>query len=211
MITFSVRVADSEFGLTLLWATSCRWHNLWSLLKLDRPPLLSHDQGAVCGRRVWFDAVTLPENRPVINIKPNRWRKGNMTLFYEKLTQMSEGYKAGEEGGVSIDSQRTADQEKKGGEGEDERERGEEKADAFLLRTCHISGRRRRGSGGRRDRERRDSRSSHDSKTFSDDSWPLLRHFCFRFRKSWWSAWSASFRCRLPARERGCVIVAARG
>lgn len=37
------------------------------------------------------------------------------------------------------------------------------------------------GGGGRRDRGRRDGRSSssspHDSKTFSNHPWPLLRHF----------------------------------
>lgn len=58
-----------------------------------------------------------------------------MTLFFEKLTLMSEGYKAGD-GGRGIYSQRTADQEKKGGEGEEEGG----KADACLLTTCHISG-----------------------------------------------------------------------
>lgn len=37
------------------------------------------------------------------------------------------------------------------------------------------------------------------AKTFSNNCWPLLRHFFFRMglRKSWRGAWSASFQCRL--------------
>lgn len=95
-----------------------------------------------------------------------------MTLFIlEKLLQMSERDKGGGEEGGYLQTVRTADQEKKrGGRG------GEGEADAFLLRTCHISGW-RRGSRGRQDRGRRDGHSSHDSKTFSNNSWPLLRHF----------------------------------
>lgn len=60
---------------------------------------------------------------------------------------MSEGYKGGERGYL-----RTEQRSRK--KGEEGGERGE-KADAFLLRTCHISGT-GRGSGGRRDRGGRD-------------------------------------------------------
>jgi len=43
------------------------------------------------------------------------------------------------------------------------------KADAFLLRTCHISGT-KRASRARQDRGRTGVHSSHDSKTISEDS-----------------------------------------
>lgn len=81
--------------------------------------------------------------------------------------------------------------EKKRRRGGRRREKEGEKADALLLlRTCHISGMRRGNSGSRRDRGRdRDGRSSHNSKTFSNISWPLLRHFSSDLgseRAGWW-------------------------
>lgn len=102
---------------------------------------------------------------------------------------MSEGYKKAERE-ISTDREEQIKEKKKkkreeeGGEGG---EKGEE-ADALLLRTWHISGA-RRGSGSRRDRRGRDGRSSHDSKTFSNISWPLLRHFSSDSgseRAGWW-------------------------
>lgn len=68
-----------------------------------------------------------------------------------------------------------------------------------LLRTCHISG----GVGGQAGQagqgEERQAFIDTTAKTFSNNCWPLLRHFFFRMglRKSWRGAWSASFQCRL--------------
>lgn len=67
---------------------------------------------------------------------------------------------------------------KKGGK---QREMGGKKADAFHLRTCHISGTRRE-SGGRQDRGGGVGVGGGgvlllNSKTFPNNSWPRLRHF----------------------------------
>lgn len=68
------------------------------------------------------------------------------------------------------------------------------------LRTCHISG---GGEGGwieqAGQREKRQAFIDTTAKTFSNNCWPLFRHFFFgmRLRKSWPGAWSASFQCRL--------------
>lgn len=81
-----------------------------------------------------------------------------------------------------------------------------------LLRTCHISGGVRRGwreQAGQR--EERQAFIDTTAKTFSDNCWPLLRHFFFRMglRKSWRGAWSASFQCRLCRdKEKGSITAA---
>lgn len=90
----------------------------------------------------------------------------------------------------------------------------------FLLRTCHISGTREgggeEGGGQAGQREERQaffffffSRQQNFLQPPTATSQALF--FRFGFRRSWRVAWSASFRCRLPGPEPGCVIVAARG
>lgn len=68
-----------------------------------------------------------------------------------------------------------------------------------LLRTCHISGGVWGGGEQAGQSEERQAFIDTTAKTFSNNCWPLLRHFFFRMglRKSWRGAWSASFQCRL--------------
>lgn len=58
-------------------------------------------------------------------------------------------------------------------ESNQEKKGREVKADAFLLKTCHISG----GESRRGGRGRRGKCSSHNGQTISNNSWLLLRHF----------------------------------
>lgn len=85
---------------------------------------------------------------------------------------MNGGYKAGGRG--YLQTVRTADQEKKGRRRRIERGKGRCISPENM---SYLRGGEGKQEGGRRDRGRRDGRSSHNSKTFSNNSWPLLRHF----------------------------------
>lgn len=103
--------------------------------------------------------------------------RGNTTLIILWKASTNEWRIRGEGEGDIYRRPENSDREKRGeGKG---REKGRKGLMHFLLRTCHISGTRDGGRswGGRRDRGRRDGRSSHDSKTFFNNPWPLLRHF----------------------------------
>lgn len=136
------------------------------------------------GARVWFDAVTLPENPPVINTETqNVWgkRKRDLNHSLKSLYKWVKDTRGGGGGGEYL--QTAGEQRSRKKRGRKWERKGRKGLMHFLLRTCHISGTREgggEGGGGRRDRGRRDGRSSsssHDSKTFSNHPRPLLRHF----------------------------------
>lgn len=95
------------------------------------------------------------------------------------------------------------------------RSRKRRRGGQVLLRTCHISGGVGEEGGGWREqagqREERQAFNDTTAKTFSNNCWPLLRHFFFRMglRKSWQGAWSASFQCRLCGDKESGSITAA--
>lgn len=137
------------------------------------------------GARVWFDAVTLPENPPVINTETqNVWgkRKRDLNHSLKSLYKWVKDTRGGGGGGEYL--QTAGEQRSRKKRGKERGEKREERADAFSPENMSYlrdeGGGRTRG-GGRRDRGRRDGRSSssssHDSKTFSNHPRPLLRHF----------------------------------
>lgn len=179
----------AELNLCLRWRFPCRWLNLGTVLNVCGPPLLSGDQ----------EGSLVQCCDPPWKPSPYKRRGKDRIIILWKASRNEWGWGGNAERGLFTDSGSTIKKKEEGWAG-------------VLLRTCHISGGVRRGwreQAGQR--EERQAFIDTTAKTFSDNCWPLLRHFFFRMglRKSWRGAWSASFQCRLCRdKEKGSITAA---